>query len=91
MTGEARRIDSRRDRLRAYLRHNHERIIVDLIVLVAWIVVTRAVFGVLALPQWLFYLVLLLGVFIYSRVTPPWERPYRSPDLAESSEELPER
>lgn len=91
MTGEPRRIESRRDRLRVYLAHNRERIFVDLIVLVAWIVVTRAVFGVLGLPQWLFYLVLLLGVFIYTRVTPPWERPYRSPDLEGASEELPER
>lgn len=72
------RIESRWRRLLAYLGHNRDQIVVDATILLAWIIVSAAVFRWLTLPQWLHYLVLFVGVAIYSRVTPNWERPYRS-------------
>lgn len=83
MADEPPEIESRRGRLAAYLRYNAERMLVDLLVLVAWIVATSAIFGLLDLPRWLLYVVVFAGVVIYSRITSPWERPYRSPDLEE--------
>lgn len=91
MGEEPRELTTRQARLRAYLHHNRERILVDLIVMIAWIVAAWGVFGALGLPQWLFYLGLFLGIIVYSRVTAPWERPYMSPDLDPDSEELEER
>lgn len=80
MSGDQPRVDSRRRRLVAYLRHNSERIVVDVAVLTAWLFATTTVFEWLALPRWLLYIVLFVGVVVYSRITPTWERPYRSPD-----------
>lgn len=74
-------IHSRTRRLAAYLDHNRDRMLVDLSVILAWVIATWAIFGALTLPRWFFYLVLFTGVIVYSRITPPWERPYRSPDL----------
>ena len=74
------RIESRTERLVAYLRHNRARMIVDVAVLAAWMLSTTTIFGWLGLPSWLLYVVLFTGVVVYSRVTPTWERPYRSPD-----------
>lgn len=54
--------------------------VVDAAVLLAWVVVSAALFRWLALPQWLHYLVLFVGIVAYSKLTPAWERPYRSPD-----------
>ena len=73
-------IQSRRTRLLAYLRWNRSRMIVDLALLASWLLVTSTLFGVLGLPNWLFYAVLFAGVIVYARITPPWERPYSSPD-----------
>lgn len=81
MTDEPTEVRSRWGRLRAYLSHNGLRILVDLVVMVAWVVASWSVFELLALPQWLLYLVLFSGVIVYAYLTPPWERPYRSPDL----------
>lgn len=89
MGDQPRQIQSRYRRLRVYLAHNRDRIVVDALVMAAWTVVTWTVFGAVGLPAWLFYLVLFIGVIVYSRLTPPWERPYRSPDL-DSSQELEE-
>lgn len=80
MEGDPPRIESRTERLVAYLRYNRARMIVDVAVLAAWVVATTTVFGWLGLPSWLLYLVLFTGVVVYSRATPTWERPYRSPD-----------
>lgn len=74
------RIDSRTGRLVAYLRHNRARMLVDVVVLTAWILGTTTVFGWIGLPSWLLYVVLFTVVVVYSRITPTWERPYRSPD-----------
>ena len=73
-------IDSRYRRLLAYLRSNRDQIIVDTAVLLTWIIVSTAVFRRLMLPQWTHYLVLFLGIAVYAKLTPTWERPYRSPD-----------
>lgn len=73
-------VESRPRRLVAYLRHNREQLIVDAAVLLSWMVVSAAVFRWLTVPQWLHYLVLFVGIGVYSRLTPDWERPYRSPD-----------
>lgn len=74
------REDSRARRLLAYLRANSARMVVDVAVLAAWILVLTAVFGVIGMPRWLLYLTVFTGVVVYTRVTPTWERPYRSPD-----------
>ncbi|CCQ33800.1 hypothetical protein HLRTI_001719 [Halorhabdus tiamatea SARL4B] len=74
------RIQSRSRRLLAYLGHNRDQLIVDATVLLTWIVVSAAVFRWLALPQWAHYLVLFVGIAVYAKLTPAWERPYRSLD-----------
>jgi len=74
------RIESRTGRLLAYLRHNGARMGTDLAVLFTWILLTASVAAWFALPTWLLYVVLFAGVVVYTRVTPTWERPYRSPD-----------
>lgn len=73
-------IESRTRRLIAYLRYNGDQMVVDAAVLLAWIVVSATVFRWLALPQWLHYLLLFVGIFVYTQITPDWKRPYRSPD-----------
>jgi uncharacterized membrane protein len=73
-------IESRRRRLVAYLRHNWSQMVVDAAILAAWLLVTTAAFQWLALPRWLLYVVVFVGVVAYARVTPTWKRPYRSPD-----------
>lgn len=74
------KIESRSRRLVAYIDHNKGRIIVDLAILAAWLLVASSIFGLLGLPNWLLYVVLFVGVVLFSRVTPTWERPYQSPD-----------
>ena len=74
------RIDSRSRRLLAYLQHNWSRIVVDVALLTAWIIVVITAFEYVDYHRWLLYFVIFVGVLLYSRVTPPWERPYRSPD-----------
>ena len=73
-------IESRPRRLLAYLDHNKGRMFVDATVLFIWILVASAIFDQLQQPTWLLYIVLFSGVVLYSRITPTWERPYRSPD-----------
>jgi 1,4-dihydroxy-2-naphthoate octaprenyltransferase len=70
-------VESRRERLLAYLRHNWSRIVVDAAVLAAWLLVTTLVFQWFALPWWLLYVVVFVGVVVYTRVTPSWRRPYK--------------
>jgi len=74
------RIESRSSRLLAYLGHNRDQLIVDGAVLLTWIVVSATAFRWLMLPQWAHYLVLFVGIAVYAKLTPAWERPYRSPD-----------
>lgn len=88
MSDEHGELRSRSDRLRAYLSYNRNQMLVDLLVLTAWLIATYTIFGILGLPAWFFYLILFIGVIAYSRVTPPWSRPYRSPDLDPDSDEL---
>lgn len=73
-------IESRRKRLVRYLRYNWSRMVVDTVILVAWLFVTTEVFQVFALPQWLLYVIVFGGLAVYARITPSWQRPYRSPD-----------
>lgn len=75
-----RELESRWDRLVEYMEHNGDQIIVDATILLAWLLATTTVFGMLGLPQWLHYLVLFTGIVAYSQVTPSWHRPYESPD-----------
>lgn len=63
-----------------YVRHNADRLVVDAAILLAWIVGSTFAFQLFGLPQWLHYLVLLVGIVVYAQVTPNWKRPYRSPD-----------
>ncbi|WP_232702874.1 hypothetical protein [Halobacterium wangiae] len=72
-------VESRTGRLLAFLRHNRDQLVVDAAVLLTWLVVSAALFRWLTLPQWLHYLVLFAGIAVYGKVTPGWERPYRSP------------
>ncbi|MFP4591427.1 MAG: hypothetical protein ACLFMX_06325 [Halobacteriales archaeon] len=70
----------RHQRLIAFLRHNRDQFVVDGAILLAWILASAAVFRWLDLPQWLHYVVLFVGIYVYAKITPEWERPYRSPD-----------
>lgn len=91
MADRRRELRSRSQRLRAYLAHNRDRMLVDVLLISAWVLATWTIFGFFGLPAWSFYLVLFIGVIVYSRITPPWSRPYRSPDIRPQSEELQER
>jgi hypothetical protein len=73
-------VESRPRRLAAYLAHNRDQLVVDVAVLFAWTVGSGALFQWLALPQWLYYLVLFVGVAAYSNVTPNWEHPSEPPE-----------
>lgn len=73
-------IQSRPRRLVAFLRHNRDQLVTDAAIIFAWIVASTAVFQWLVLPVWLHYFVLFAGIIVYSRITPNWERPYRSRD-----------
>lgn len=77
-------LESRRQRLRAYLRHNGERICRDTAVVLTWALAMTIVFPELGLPRWIQYLVTFVGVVVYTRATVPWSRPYTSPDDLES-------
>lgn len=75
------RVIRRRDRrLLAYLRYNRDQLIVDTAVVLVWIVASGALFRWFSLPQWLHYLVLFVGIYVYAVVTDDWTRPYESPD-----------
>lgn len=67
-------------RVVATLRANRAQLVVDAAVLLSWVVVSAAVFRWLTLPQWLHYLVLFLGVGVYSELTHGWVQPNRSAD-----------
>lgn len=73
-------IDSRRERLLAYLKHNSGQLLVDAAVLLSLVIATSVIFDWLGLPTWLYYLVLFTGIVVYAAATPNWERPYNSPD-----------
>lgn len=73
-------IESRTRRLLANIQHNRVQLVVDIAILLTWIIISVAVFRWLLLPQWLHYLVLFIGIAVYNKLTPNWERPYRSPD-----------
>lgn len=81
MVEEPPKIDSRTRRLVLYVQHNQHRMLVDLLVIWAWIIAAFSIFAILGLWRWLLYIVVFAGVIVYTRITPPWERPYRSPDL----------
>lgn len=55
--------------------------VIDMTVLLAWMIALWTIFNFFELPRWLLYIVLFVGVIFYSRITPTWERPYRSPDI----------
>ncbi|PSP87692.1 hypothetical protein BRC87_11235 [Halobacteriales archaeon QS_4_66_20] len=61
----------------AYLHHNWSRIVTDAAILATWLLVTTLVFQWFALPWWLLYVVVFVGVVVYTRVTPSWRRPYK--------------
>ncbi|QRV13439.1 hypothetical protein [Haloterrigena salifodinae] len=77
-------LESRRRRLRAYLRHNAERICRDAVVLAGWALVMVLWIQDFGVPRWLCYLATFVGVVGYTQVTAPWVRPYTSPDDLES-------
>ena len=67
--------ESRAGQLASYLRHNSERVIVDVVLLATWTLAATELFRWLGLPRWFLYVVLFVGIVIYVRLTPPWERP----------------
>lgn len=73
-------IEARHRRLVAFLRYNRDQLVVDAAILLTWIVVSAVVFRWLDLPQWLHYVVLFVGIYVYAKITPEWDRPYRGPD-----------
>ncbi|MCU4926529.1 hypothetical protein OB905_11125 [Halobacteria archaeon AArc-dxtr1] len=80
MEGDRPLVESRYRRLVLYAKHNGGRIVADLSLLIVWVFTATAAFDWLEQPTWLLYVVLFAGVVLYSRITPTWERPYRSPD-----------
>lgn len=74
-------VSSRTGRVVAYLAHNWQAILVDLLVITAWVIGVWTIAGQFAVPLWFVYLVLFVGVLVYSRITRPWGRPYVAPDL----------
>ncbi len=78
-------LESRRRRLAAYLRHNGERICRDTAVLATWALVMTVWVQGMGVPRWMCYTVTFVGVVGYTRVTPPWSRPYTSPEEFEST------
>ena len=81
MAADPPEVRPRHRRLAKYLRFNARTMAVDVLVLAAWILVNWSVFAWLSLPTWSMYVTIFAGVIVYSRITPTWERPYRSPDL----------
>lgn len=73
-------IESRWQRLRAYLRHNRERLFVDGVLLFSWILLLSGIREWFYLPRWLFFVIVFVGVVVYTQSTSDWVRPYRSPD-----------
>lgn len=77
-------LESRRRRLRAYLRHNAGRIRRDTTLVLAWALLSTIAYQEVGLPRWTYYVVTFVGVVVYTRATTPWSRPYSSPDDFES-------
>lgn len=77
-------IESRFQRFVAYLKHNSGRIVVDVALLATWIVVAVVLFEYIDYHDWLLYVIIFVGVALYTRFTPTWERPYRSTDEPET-------
>ncbi|AGB38692.1 hypothetical protein Natoc_2936 [Natronococcus occultus SP4] len=73
-------LESRRERLAAYLRFNRDSILVDVLLISAWILLASGVAQWFGLPRWFFYTVVFVGIVVYTQTTSPWSRPYRSPD-----------
>ncbi|NKE37801.1 MULTISPECIES: hypothetical protein [Natronococcus] len=73
-------LESRYRRLVAYLRFNRDSILVDVLLVSAWILLASGVAQWFSLPRWFFYIVVFVGIVVYTRTTVPWSRPYRSPD-----------
>lgn len=80
MARTRRLVESRSRRLWLYVTHNGRRMVIDASLLIVWVSVATALLEWLEQPTWLLYVVLFAGVVLYSRITPTWERPYRSPD-----------
>lgn len=60
--------------LTTFVKDNRYRLAADATILLAWLVVSMALFGWLELPQWLHYLVSFGGVAVYTMLTPNWDR-----------------
>lgn len=73
-------LESRRQRLHAYLRHNHESMLADAVVLFSWILLIANFGQWFDLPRWFVYIAVFVGVVLYTQTTVGWSRPYRSPD-----------
>lgn len=67
------------ERVVAFVRQNYSLLLLDLVVLVSWTVLGTEILRMLGAPRWLQYVVLFLGVVVYTQVTPQW-RPVREPD-----------
>lgn len=67
-------------RVLSFVFHNRVQLTVDAAILLSWMIVSVAVFRWLELPQWFHYLVLFVGVGVYSSLTPTWERPAHNPN-----------
>lgn len=74
-------VSSRTGRAVSYLVHNWQTILVDVLVVTAWVIGVWTIAGQFAVPLWFVYLLLFTGVLVYTRITRPWTRPYVAPDL----------
>ena len=60
------------ERVAAFVRQNYSLLLLDLVVLVTVGIIGSELLGVLGAPPWLQYVVLFLGVVVYTQLTPQW-------------------
>lgn len=62
------------ERVAVFVRQNYSLLLLDLVVLVTWGVIGSELLSVLGAPPWLQYVVLFLGVVLYTQLTPQWQQ-----------------
>jgi len=60
------------ERVAAFVRQNYSLLLLDLVVLVTVGIIGSELLSVLGAPPWLQYVVLFLGVVVYTQLTPQW-------------------
>lgn len=62
------------ERVAAFVRQNYSLLLLDIVVLVTWGVIGSELLSMLGAPPWLQYVVLFLGVVLYTQATPQWRQ-----------------